>query len=233
METALKVLASQSPLRDAIRDLLAQAQDAINTGNQQRARRALEIATAFINTAKRQKVPAPNEYFAHTVNALDDLKRGASQGAQLALGEARRARVALAEYRSSLDPSTVPVGGVPLKDTAIVTTQLVQLPASVFDGSRLPKGADMFGYPDKPPFLRTLASASTFQDLTLKNATQTLDGFRWVNVAFVNMHIRYRGGAVEIKNVIFVNCTLEFTDTPRTDTLASVIALRLGSAIIS
>jgi hypothetical protein len=46
-------------------------------------------------------------------------------------------------------------------------------------------------------------------DVNIENYPQTLDGYYWKNVAFVNPRIKSHGGPLHLENVAFVNCTFE------------------------
>ena len=60
----------------------------------------------------------------------------------------------------------------------------------------------------------------------VEDASQTLDGFGWTNVTFINMRIRYRGGDTELHNVRFVNCTFDFPNDQKGNQMVSDIAIR-------
>ena len=59
------------------------------------------------------------------------------------------------------------------------------------------------------------------------NGTQQLDGLKFVNMVFVNMHIVYYGGPVLLDNVKFVDCTFEFSPNKYGEQLANGVALAL------
>jgi hypothetical protein len=48
-----------------------------------------------------------------------------------------------------------------------------------------------------------------FENLFFANGWQTLDRGVWINVVFINMHIKYQGGPVILRNVRFINCTFD------------------------
>jgi len=62
--------------------------------------------------------------------------------------------------------------------------------------------------------------------------TQKLDGISWANVIFENMHIVYKGGPVQLRNVRFVNCTFDVSESPRGDQFLNVAILGESSATI-
>ena len=57
------------------------------------------------------------------------------------------------------------------------------------------------------------------------NGAQTLDGFRWDGVVFVDTLIRYDGGEVELKNTRFIHCTFQMSNNPRSARVATYVAL--------
>jgi hypothetical protein len=53
------------------------------------------------------------------------------------------------------------------------------------------------------------AGACSISNIAVVTPSQTLDGFVWNSVVFVNARIRYLGGPVTLNNVRFVNCTFD------------------------
>ena len=42
----------------------------------------------------------------------------------------------------------------------------------------------------------------------IEGGTHVLDGIIWTHDTFVGSHIRYRGGSLSLRSVLFVNCTI-------------------------
>lgn len=59
----------------------------------------------------------------------------------------------------------------------------------------------------------------------IEGGTHVLDGIIWTHDTFVGSHIRYRGGSLSLRSVLFVNCTFEVPDTPRGDRLVNLAIL--------
>jgi hypothetical protein len=74
-----------------------------------------------------------------------------------------------------------------------------------------------------------LKDARSVTGLSLAEGQQTLDGTVWNHVLFMDMHIRYNGGPLYLKDVIFVNCTFEVHIGPREAKLLDYAALGLHS----
>jgi hypothetical protein len=136
-----------------------------------------------------------------------------------------RARIVLAEYRSSLEPAPL----IPDDRTALAASRKLALCShtrtgafflSVVDGYGLPKGADFFAPPSQ-----VLANDIWVEDLTLVGGAQTLDGIHWSDVMFIRSHLSYQGGELELRNVRFVNCTFEIAKSGRGENVARYITL--------
>jgi hypothetical protein len=67
---------------------------------------------------------------------------------------------------------------------------------------------------------------------TIEGGGQVLDGIDWENTVFINARIIYRGGPVDLKNVLFVNCTFDVPSSPRGDSLLNMAILNKESAFI-
>jgi len=77
--------------------------------------------------------------------------------------------------------------------------------------------------------VRRLADNYTVNSVAFIFGAQTLDGFHWNHVAFVNTVIHYEGGEVELRNVRFIGCTFEIIDNPRGPKVATYATLDQAS----
>ena len=57
----------------------------------------------------------------------------------------------------------------------------------------------------------------------MSDGRQSFDGILWKDSVFVNMQIEYDGGAMELQDVRFINCTFTMKYTPRADKFADLI----------
>jgi len=140
-----------------------------------------------------------------------------------------RARVSLAEYRSALAVPPTLASQKKVFHRPLLVPPPERLDPSSLSGpvvtAELPPGTDLV----QPRFVRRLANNISFGNLTFVGITQTLDGFHWHDITFVNSLIKYDGGEVDLKNVRFINCTFEFLPGPRAVEVAKLVALDLGS----
>jgi len=83
-----------------------------------------------------------------------------------------------------------------------------------------------------PPESRAFADGVRVEKLTIAGASQTLDGIRWRNVTFVGTRLRYEGGALDLRDVHFVNCRFGVTSDERGARLATALALGESSITI-
>jgi hypothetical protein len=83
-----------------------------------------------------------------------------------------------------------------------------------------------------PPSSRLFIDNVRVQNLTLKAASQTLDGIHWKNVTFVGTRLRYESGELDLQNVHFVGCTFGVQVDQRGARLANAIALGQTSLTI-
>lgn len=83
-----------------------------------------------------------------------------------------------------------------------------------------------------PPSSRLFLDNVRVQDLTLKGASQTLDGIHWKNVTFIGSRLRYESGELDLQNVHFVGCTFGVQADQRGARLANAIALGQTSLTI-
>jgi len=232
VESALQVLSSRmSPDdKDLILRLLSRAKEAAESGNATAAMQDTRLAAAYIFVARARRVPAPERYFSESVNALDRIE--ASSHSRAVLDVSLRTKVSLAEYRSSLNPQPAlspdqRTFQSPLRFPPPPRIDASTFPATVFR-SELPEGVDFL----QGPLVRSLANNIRVENITFVDGSQTLDGIHWVDVVFVNTHVKYEGGEVDLRNVRFVNCTFAFSDSARSADLADHIALNNSSIVI-
>ena len=149
-------------------------------------------------------------------------------------GEVIKGRIALAEYRSALQPSP---------DTTTVTFRptkpgeakfIVSGTGLVIQGwSFLLQGDTTTLFRLLPPLDGKLAKRIYFEDGIIEGGTQLLDGIHWHNTVFIGTHIRYDGGEVELQNVTFVNCTFDVLPNDRGVQFVDYAALDTPNLTIS
>lgn len=83
-----------------------------------------------------------------------------------------------------------------------------------------------------PPASRLVTDGVRVRDLTVKGASQTLDGIYWENVTFIGTRLRYDGGEISLHSVRFINCTFGMPSDERGARLATAIALGESSIVI-
>jgi hypothetical protein len=83
-----------------------------------------------------------------------------------------------------------------------------------------------------PPSTRLFVDNVRVQNLTIKGASQTLDGIHWKNVTFVQTRLRYESGELDLQNVHFLRCTFGLPADRRGARLATAIALGQSSITI-
>lgn len=184
VEDAIKVLTNQQS--EATQKLIHDLLSAATKATDPAiAARALGAASSLTAALREKKQTASPEFFR---DAIDIVSQNKQPTVQTAVFDAQRQ---LAEYRSTLQPlpPQIPHGGFECAPGSNVS--------SVFGPSGNQRTAD-----------RLIAGA------TIRNCPQTLDGFTWVNVVFINSTISYKGGPVVLTNVSFINCTFV---APRTD----------------
>jgi hypothetical protein len=76
-----------------------------------------------------------------------------------------------------------------------------------------------------PPANRWEADRLTVSGVNVIDGRQSLDGFIWDNVTFVNMKIRNNGGTALLNNVRFVNCSFDLPPDNNGTSLANYVAL--------
>jgi hypothetical protein len=229
-------LASIQPpnTKDLVKELLSEVQQSIKAGDPDRAEKALGIAPVLLSAASKQKAKADPEYFTMSVEELDNIQRQAPN--ERIAEQVRAVRFGLATYRSALQTVTI----APDLTTVVLPKNPPYFPDGsdslsvpvgekgiVWDFKNLPPGKNAIA-PLQIPFLsKGVVNDNPESPVFLINGTQQLDGLKFVNMVFVNMHIVYYGGPVLLDNVKFVDCTFEFSPNKYGEQLANGVALAL------
>lgn len=153
------------------------------------------------------------------VNAAANNANNAANAAANSSGSSGAANTGDANRVSIGAPQSVAAGS--LVDPA-------SMGGSFIDATLMPHTSELL----EPPSSRTFADKVRVENLTFAGATQTLDGLRFKNVAFIGTRLRFEGGQVELENVHFINCTFGFTTDARGARLANAVALGHTSLLI-
>jgi hypothetical protein len=185
------------------------------------AKKSIEIASQLTESLREKKQPAPPSFFQDAFNSASQSKRPELQKASF------NVQRQLAEYRSTLQETpaisrlmamiSAGQGTEPDDDLTKgkgiygVFSGPVNLQPGVnmvSDGAVLngtPIGASLFHAPSKS----IASNRITVSGFIIFAQSQDLDGVIWKDVTFVNTHILYNGGDVELQNVKFINCTFD------------------------
>lgn len=159
------------------------------------AAKAAQTASLLTASLRQQKRSATPEFFAETNDELNSLRLKNEPSLRLA---AFTTQQQLAEYRSALQPQ---------KQTGTSFTCTPNF-----------ANKDAFGtMPSGPSHL--------IANITVIGCPQSLDGFTWQNVVFVNSRISYRGGPVILDKVTFVNCSFQIEQNEEGTRLLQYAAL--------
>ncbi|ERR1017187_1191096 len=185
----------------------------------------VDRAESFVTAARLEARDARPEFFTSSLGALDTVAQQAPQNHRL-FDHVTLARVSLAAFRSSLEPSVAPdAGRIVLGAPRELLANSVLNPASAggryLDATLMPDMAEIL----LPPSTRSFADNTSVEHLTIAGAAQTLDGIRWRNVTFVGTRLRYESGELDLQNVHFVRCRFGFSSDDRGARLATAIAL--------
>jgi hypothetical protein len=186
--------------------LIDQSKAHAERGNTAEASRDLALAVSFLEDAKKNKAPANTAFFEDTYVKLNQLK----DIPQLS-NEWHSARLELATYKSALqprpkltEPGKLVNRSINQDDLKDATYLIKQVPGEIFTaGGVVQKLSDNF-------FVENVVLVGG-----VEGVRQTLDGIRWRNVIFQNVHIRYEGREVLLENVKFVNCTFDIAPDSR------------------
>lgn len=203
--------------------LLSQSKKSSEQGNTEDAKRSIGLATALLKNATQNKSKANSSYFESVSQELYQLKKVPD----LSL-DVHNAAVQLADYKSALQPQpTLPENAVRVVNAI---NPLVLKNRTVFQKTT-PGDFFFIGY-----VVRSLKNATSIQGPVLEGmvpgVTQTLDGIRWSDTVFINVHIKYEGGEMELRNVTFVNCTFEIVDSPRGTDVTNYIVLGIPQRVL-
>lgn len=206
------------------KDLLSQAKEDISAKRLNRAIQATSSAEILLARATANHIPAKPDHFRELVADLNILNASSTLPAVTEV--ATNTRVVLANYKSSLEPQPRMYGQQkPLEKSIVLSVEAASVDKSTFAGSILkaPPGAtfDII----VTPLVRRLANDNRIAGMGFINASQTLDGFHWIDDAFMNVLIRYEGGEIELKNTRFINCTFQMSNAPRSAKVATYVAL--------
>lgn len=228
VEASVKVLASQQSdkTKDLIKELLSEATSNAVKGDSDVAIKAAKAASVFVNVAKRNRNMASPDFFQNSVAALNAAALHAAPQSELS-DELLKTRIAIAEYRSALEPS--PANGATLDFRPVRPGESASIisaaPSGFSNINFLLEGDTTSAIRLAPPLTGKLAEGIFFENGVIKGGTQTLDGIHWRNAVFIDTHIRYGGGEVELQNVRFVNCTFEVPQNTRGIQVADYAAL--------
>jgi hypothetical protein len=236
IEGQLNVLVAWRSIEDAARYT--------RSGNLEKASKSAKEAKTLISVAIQKRTPAPPDYFEESIAVLADTN---TANLPRIASEIQAVRIALAEYRSVLQgpPNVNPVWvSVPLWQGRItqdivnkrsvmrVTGSLFLMPGqgqgmysngpgAIINGSEIPDGRSLF-----VPSTKSLAiNTNSVSGLVLVARNQALDGIHWNNVTFVNTHITYGGGDLDLRAVRFINCTFDAPATEHGQRLMEYAAL--------
>jgi hypothetical protein len=185
---------------------------------------SLESASALLSNAGPLKVPANPKFFETAVALLNNLDHSPVT-AQIA-SDVHAARVALAEYRSALEPAPTISGPTRWLNSAVGPQYKLLCEGGshiVWTGDST---SDMFIIlPPSPPRLVTME----FDGCVIEKGQQTLDLAAWRNITFVNMKLFYKGGNMILDHVRFVNCTFAFVSNNHSRRVLDYAALNQSS----
>jgi hypothetical protein len=203
--------------------LLDKSKKDADEGKTADAQRSLQLAGIFLQTATQEKAKVDPAYFQAVSQQLAGLK-----SLPALAPEVHGTSLELAAYKSSLQPQPKVTG----KEIRVVdATNSSDLKDRVTLNKITPGD---FVVP--PSVVRRLNEAGLVSGLVLRGAvpgvSQTLDGLRWNDVIFINVHIKYAGGETELRNVTFVNCTFEIVDSPRGTNMTNYVVLGIPQRLV-
>lgn len=228
-------------------DLLGNVNTYGKKGDQEKALQAAATARSVISRAKQNSVPPPAGYFEKAIKTINQVTVPLSPDVAR---EIFSTRVALAEYRSILEPMPkfpekyhsaapgTPLSAIPSFGRAVIRFNapvpvgrdvVTHFNGAFLDGSAVPSGNDLLEIPSGPVDENKIV----MQEGAIFNVTQTLDGVEWKDMVFVNSHIKYRGTGVKLENVRFVNCTFDLPTNAQGAELADYVALDEKNLAIS
>ena len=212
----------------SVGQVLTEAERELVAGHPNEASVILRIVPELISPVTGTVVRAPPEDFHGWIETLDRAQSRSS--APELIDEARRVRIALAEYRSKIETAVPSPNAVyillPPEILALPKSSLQLTAGAVIDLRNLPPGVSALS-PGTAPFFSGIKSDSSSREVFLMNGTQSLDNQSWAYVVFSNMVVQYSGGSLDISNAKFVNCRFDLTPASSSDRFADYIALGL------
>jgi hypothetical protein len=198
----------------------------------------VDRAAGILQTARLHTVSAAPDFFSSAIDQLERVIRAKADTERLA-EHTRLAEIALAELRSSMAGRDVAMSPSPIEMSTVEIHAPRAVPVNVelnskalggklVDASSMPESAEIL----EPPSTRAFGDNIRVDGVSFSGASQTLDGIRWKNVAFIGTRLRYEGGELSLQNVEFVRCTFGFNADERGARLAKAIALGQSSLVI-
>jgi hypothetical protein len=205
---------------DLIKEFLTRAKVSSAKGDESDASAALRAASILTSIAKEDREPAGANFFKEAVFDLTSIQPLATIPSVLA-APTHDASVQLASYRSAIEPAP-PLPKKRIEIGGSKTTKDIAHAYALEGGAIIayggPPGFDMFSFP-------STGLPTEFENFAFADGSQILDNGIWTNVVFLNMHIKYQGGFVQLTNVSFVGCSFSFALDSRSFALANAIAL--------
>ena len=190
---------------------------------------SLPQITAVTHIASDSKAEIPVEDIANIGKRTIKLSSGNSDSANLAW----QATTALLQYRSVLN-NIAPPASVTAPTFGYTTHYHWNVPPgttqpTLRSTSPVPKehsaAADFIGH-DENQDQPTGPGALVFE-----GGGFVLDNMHLKNVVFINVHVSYHGGPINLENVSFLNCTFDITPDSNGRQLAEVILLNPATTI--
>jgi hypothetical protein len=242
VETAVRILGAKEggDTKTLIDEALTVAKNAAQAGHTENAKGIVAYANGLLARQIDSRIEASPQFFESAVQNYDSLAQS-----PLLEDSAYKGRFLLAEYRSALAPQpklpeklAVAPPGFGVSPQAELQPNIYELYGPLYlrpgfsligNGGTLRKHV-IAGYAADldmiiPPANRWEADRLTISDINVIDGRQSLDGFIWDNVTFVNMKIRYTGGTALLNNVRFVNCSFDLPPDNNGTSLANYVAL--------
>jgi hypothetical protein len=198
---------------DLMKQFFSRAKQLVSAGNMKDAAAAIRAATILAKISTQSHTPANDSFFRSAIQSLDEMEQHVI-GPSVLITSSYHAKIALAEYRSGLEPPpqrsriiwTGPVGGWVV--SPLEPNQIHSPPTFLYGGIVL--------------------------DCSKNTCSFRLDGWKLKDVTLMGANVLYEGGPVVLDNVHFVNCSFMFPvfQTPSASKLATYIALGVPLASI-
>ena len=217
--------------RDVMDSLETGARDS-RSGNLSAAEMDVDRAESIITAARIESRDAQPDFFSAALAGLDGVLYLHADNQRL-FDHVTLARTSLASLRSSLEPPAAPAGKTigfeaPREIPANRTLDPASLGGTYLDATLLPDTLEIL----LPPPSRSLADNILVENITIAGAAQTLDGFHWRNVTFIDTRLRYESGDLDLQNARFVRCRFGLPSDARGARLANALALGQSSITI-